>query len=245
MKKYLIVLILLFITNIFGQEKKSNPVKWRVSMGLNFGATTPLPKPSEVTKIYAWYPKVNPSFNVMAIQKFGKSKKNGVAFGFTLERKSFSTTTSVNKLPINVEGEKLFFSGNQNTTFDSRYLGVLMAYTRSFHNNKIDLYSGFFMNLLLGADFIIKLDGDGKVSDGTESSALNAGTMVKRIFSDQVNPMELGYTIGSDFFITKNIGVTLRFNIGLTNTNNEEFYKLTKHNLHNLYAYTGICYKFE
>ncbi len=246
MKRFIILFLLLSLSS-FSQktQKTSQALSWKVTMGFNFGATSPVPKPSEITKIYVWYPKINPSFMVTTIQRFNEKAKGGMAFSFIMERKGFSTTTQADKLPMTVEGEKMFFSGDQNTTFDSTYLGAMMAYTHSLANNKVEVYSGLYMNLLINSDFIIKLDGDGKVSTGDESTALNAGTIVTQVFSDQIAPMEMGIVVGSDILITRNIGVSLKFTGGLTTITKEEFNKLIGQGLYNFYGFLGINYRFN
>ncbi len=245
MKKYLIILaIFITIVPVLAQNKdQKNPLRWRISMGLNFGATSPIPTPKEITKVYVWYPNINPSFSLMGVQNF--NEKDGLGFIFTMEKKSFGATTNVEKLSINVEGEKMFFSGDQNTSFDARYVGSAIVYTRNFLDNKINVYTGLSVNFLIGSDFIIKLDGDGTISNETDSSPLNSGTIVKRTFNDYINPTELGFVIGSDFFFTKNLGVTLRFNAGLTNATKEEFTNMTGQSLRSLYGFLGLNYRFN
>ncbi len=247
MKKYFIVLVIFIsTTNLFGQTKrKLEPILWRISMGLNFGGTSPVPKPSQITKLYVWYPRVNPSFSLMGIQHFNETHKHGIGFALTIERKSFGATTQVKELPVNIEDERLFFSGNQNTTFDARYIGSMVFYNRNL-SDRINIYSGFFMNLLLGADFLVKLDGDGVISEGNgDESSLNKGAIVKREFSKYVSPMDLGFVLGCDYFFTERIGVTFRFNAGLTNATKEKFYDLSGQNLHNLYGFLGLNYRFN
>ncbi len=244
MKKYFILIVFISASILAQKENKKEPVLWRFCMGTNFGATTPVPKPKEVTKIFVWYPNINPSFSLMGIQHFKENHKGGIRFGFMIEKKGFETTTSVEKLSINVEGEKMFFSGNQKTIFDARYFGSMLAYNRNF-NDKVDVYSGIFMSLLVGADFYIKLDGDGVISSPEgESSPLNEGTIVKQSFNEQVSSMDLGIFIGSDYFFTDKIGASFRFSAGLTNATKKEFYKLTRQKLHNLYGFIGVIYRF-
>ncbi len=248
MKKYFIVLVIFVsTTNFFGQTKRvSEPILWRISMGLNFGATSPIPKPSEVTKVYVWYPRVNPSFSLIGIQHFNETHKHGIGFGFTIERKSFGATTRVKKLPFNSGGEKSFFSGDQNTTFDARYIGSMVFYNRNF-NDRINIYSGIFMNLLLGADFLVKVDGDGIIlsSDGKDSSSPNPGGISENKCNEHISPMDLGLVLGCDYFFTERVGLTFRFNAGLTNATKEEFYKISGQNLHNLYGFLGLNYRFN
>ncbi len=257
MKRLLIYIgIILSLSNpVSAQESFSGdgnqaPLIWQASMGLNFGATSPVPPPNEIDKVFAWYPKTNPVFTLSAIHHFNGTKNHSIGFSFNIERKGFSATTAVKKLSVNLEGETAKFSGNQNTNFDARYVGVMpVFYMVSFLDHRICLYSGFYMNLLLSADFMIKLDGDGTLStqgpEGKEVSVpLAEGTIVKNSFKDHVRPIEMGLTFGSDFFFTKRLGLSLKFSAGLTSATKDEFARISGQNLHNLYTSIGVCYRF-
>ncbi len=244
MKKILNILILLVISSI-GLLAQNKPIEWSTSLGLNWGATAPVPTPPQITKVYAWYPRTNPSFSLTGIHRFKGTKSHGIGFSFMVERKGFSATTRAEDLPISFAGESATFTGDQNTSLDARYIGVPVFYVASFLDNRINIYAGFYMNLLMGAEFAIKLDGDGIIKTKDGEGPIMEGEIKKIPYNNLVHPMDLGLQFGVDFYITNQLGISLRLNSGMSSATKDEFIQMTGQNLHNIYAFTGICYRFN
>ncbi len=244
MRKLIIILIGLLATlSLMAQtskEIKPTLITWQAFAGLNFGATSPVPVPEGVTKVYAWYPNTNPSIGLSGIYKFRGSKIHGIGFSLQAERKSFKATTKLENLEIGdtsqygQSGETI--SGNQQTSFSARYISLPVFYIASLVENKLNLYAGTYASLLLGTEFKIVMD--------TDPNTLDDSTFQRLSMNDYVSPFEIGVILGSDYFFSNNLGATLRFTAGLTRATTSDFTNIG-YPLHNLYALVGITYRFQ
>ncbi len=220
------------------KESKSKFLSWQAFAGLNLGATSPVPVPKGVTKVYAWYPNTNPSVGITGVHKF--TEHHGLGFSLQAERKSFKATTKLENLAVGdasqygEDSETL--SGNQQTSFEARYISLPLFYIASLAQNNLKLYAGTYASLLLGTSFKIVMD--------TDPETLDDSTFQRLSMDDYVRPYEIGFIFGSDYFFSNNLGATVRFTAGITSATKDEFANIG-YSLHNLYALVGITYRFQ
>ncbi len=226
------------------QEDKLPLIEWQATLGINIGATSPIPTPRFIDKIYTWYPNINPSFTLTMTHHFRKAPRHGVALSVFADKRSFRATTRINGMPISLAGDKATFTGDQNTSFDGRYVGITPLYVFTTKNRKVNIYSGVYLSMLFGSKFQVKLDGDGILRDNEgNESFLQEGEIKTMSYDDLVSPIEAGLQIGTDVFLNKHLGLTFRFNAGLTRATKKEFFEITGQYLHNLYANLGVTYR--
>ncbi len=229
--------IFISLTQAFGQKKAERKAfTWQAFAGLNLGASTPIPTPKSVKEIYAWYPNSNPSVGVTVLYRFKGSKRHGLGASLLAERKSFSATTRLEGFKIG-EGAASTISGNQRTAFEARYLTLPIFYNVSLAKQRINLYTGVYTSLLLKSDFKIILD--------TAPESLDEKTFIRKRFDNIVSPIDVGFYLGADFFITSYLGFTMRISTGLTSATKDDFAKMSGYNLHNLYTFLGVTYRFK
>ncbi len=239
MKRLLIIIcILSLVQGIQAQEKPAEKklFTWQAFAGLNLGATSPVPKPKSVTKVYAWYPGSNPCFGITAL--YHPSEHHGLGMSIMAERKSFSATTQLKNMKIGTDdnaGEPI--SGNQRTSFEARYLTMPIFYNASLVHGRINLYAGVYASLLLKSDFQIILD--------TDPESLDESSFIRKSLDNIVRPMDVGLILGGDFFFTQNLAFTMRLTTGLTSATKDSFAQMSGQNLHNLYAFLGVTYRFK
>lgn len=217
-------------------------MQWGMTAGLNIGATAPLPIPQEITKVHAWYPNTNGVIGLWGRMRFGSSPW-GLLFGLESERKAFSATTSVVKLPIHMPGlegiEDMAFSGLQNTDLRTSYLTMPLTATFASQNDRFVLQLGMYHSLLLSGSFRVKIDGDGTISD----RPIAPNRILGFDFSDYVGAYDFGLRIGAEYFFTKNVGIAARFNFGITPALREEFRSIPNR-MHHMYGMIGASYRF-
>ncbi len=237
---FAILLSALSLSAQTSKEVKPKFITWQAFAGLNFGATSPVPVPKGITKVYAWYPNTNPSVGITGIHKFNGSKHHGIGFSLQAERKSFKATTKLENLEVGdasqYEQDSETISGNQQTSFSARYISLPIFYVASLAKNKVNLYVGSYASLLLGTEFKIVMD--------TDPETLDDSTFQRLSMDDYVRPYEIGFIFGTDYFFNNNLGATLRFTAGITSATKDEFANIG-YSLHNLYALLGITYKFQ
>lgn len=219
----------------------NSPLQWGVTAGLNFGATPPLPIPCEVTKMYAWYPNINPAARIWGLYRLSESSPLSLSYGLEAERKSFSATTMLTELEIAFPGEehKGSFTGNQNVTIDNAYLTLPVGLSYALAKGRLQLKLEAYASLLMSAKFVVKLDGDGTLN----GTALAPESILQFNFGDQIRPYDLGLRFGAKYYVTRHWGVDLGLSYGITPATKRDFRQMFPHSLHNLYGFAGITYR--
>lgn len=218
-------------------------MQWGATAGLNLGATAPLPIPKEITKVHAWYPKTNGVLGLWGRMRFSSSPW-GLQLGLESERKAFEATTAVTDLPISIpgfeSGDPLKFMGLQNSQLTTSYLTMPIAATFSMLNDSFVLQLGVYHSLLLSGAFKVKVDGDGTI----EGMPIAPKQILTFDFSDYVAAYDFGLRFGAEYFFTRSVGITARFNFGVMPALREEFRSIP-HKMHHMYGMIGASYRFR
>lgn len=221
-----------------------NKLQWGIGAGLNFGATPPLPIPKEVTKMHAWYANINPTARVWGLYDISGGEGVSLSFALEAERKSFSATTMLTDLEISFPGEENqgLFTGNQNVTIDNAYLTLPIGLAYEFGRSKrFQIRLEGYASILMSAKFAVKLDGDGLLN----GEALAPENILYFNFGDQIRPYDLGVRLAGKFYFTKRWGLDLGLSYGITPANKNDFRKMFPNDLHNLYGFAGISYRWR
>lgn len=238
-----LALILLSYTAAGQCSHGINRMQWGATVGLNIGATAPLPIPQEITKTHAWYPNTNGVVALWGRVRFCSSPW-GLLVGLESERKAFSATTSAVDLPIQIPGVDtagpIPFTGLQNTELQTSYLTMPIMATFATKDERFILQMGLYHSLLLSGNFYVKVDGDGTIA----GAPIAPEQILRFDFSDEVHAHDFGLRIGAEYFFTPKVGISARFNFGITPALKEEFRAIPS-KMHHMYAMIGASYRFS
>lgn len=240
LKALIVGLVLLVSQNakISAQDLHQSRLQWGISAGLNIGATAPLPIPSAVTKVYAWYPNLNPSAKLWGLYRFDNSRLWAISFALEAERKSFSATTQLTNLEISFPGSDAvgIFSGNQNVSIHNTYLTLPLGINYSLLKHRLQLRLEGYASVLMSAGFKVKLDGDGTI----DNEPFAPDEIKSFDFEDQIRRYDLGLRFGAKYYFTQRIGAEVQLSYGFTPATKHSFRDMLPHGLHNIYGYAGL-----
>ena len=124
-------LLLALITTplLWGQSSNEN-VEFGVKAGLNIGATTPLPKPKAIDKIYTWNPHMNIALKGWLSYQLPDTKGWHLDTGLEMERKGMYVCTHATNLRDSLRATTV--QSSSTTTSRSRcWLPTIRAKTSS------------------------------------------------------------------------------------------------------------------
>lgn len=243
--KTLSLFITLFATSLLKaqtpQSEAPKALQWGVSAGLNIGATAPLPIPSALTKMYAWYPNINPSAKLWGLYRLKKHSPWGLSFALEAERKSFSATTLLTDLEMSLpESDDVGrFSGNQNVSIATSYLTLPIGLDLALLRGRLHFRLEGYASLLMSSKFTVKLDGDGTI----DGEALAPGEILYFDFDDQIRPYDLGLRFGAKYYFTRRLGAEVQLSYGLTPATKSSFSNMLPRGLNHIYGYAGLSYR--
>lgn len=249
--KYTILALILsiFTTNMSSQIADAKKmVDINLLLGINIGATSPIPIPAEVRKINSYGPKFNPQLGVELVYNL---KDNwGVGIGASLDWKGMRVTDEVKYMYTSVtlaEGsDKLtgYFVGKNMTNVNMTYLTVPIYATYNF-NNQWRMKLGIYAARALSSKF------NGSVSDGyiridtpVGQKQDIEGSGATFDFSKDIRDYDLGAMLGGEFRLTDRIGFYGNLQWGFvpffySKTNPIEF------KMYNIYGTIGITYRYR
>ncbi|WP_329904625.1 outer membrane beta-barrel protein [Porphyromonas pogonae] len=212
-----------------------------ITVGLNVGATTPIPKPKSVEHVYTWHPHMNYAVKGWGTYRFNDAPYLGLTTGIELERKGMDATTRVKDIDIKMAkygfpGEK--FSGDNYTEVNNSYITVPFLFSIITANDRLRLHLGFYASYTMQNTFKVTLDGDGLI----DGKPMQEGGLVDFDFSDQIASYDFGYRFGIDYYFTSRIAVTGQANIGMSSAIKNKF-DVMPFDLHNAYGFLGISYR--
>ncbi|MDU1889387.1 MAG: porin family protein [Dysgonomonas sp.] len=243
-----ILLLSLVMLNLksFAQEDNSKNFDLSFLLGVNIGATAPLPLPEEVRKIKSYNPKFNPQlgFNLT----YNLNNRWGVGSGVTLDWKGMRVRDEVKYMYTSVTENKGqstltgYFVGKNMTNVDMTYLTVPIYGTYRF-SDKWQVKLGIYAAKALSTTF------DGNVSDGYirigeptgQKQEIDEATFD---FSDDVRDYDFGLLGGGEYRLNNRIGFYANLAWGLT----PYFYSGSnpiKFKLRNIYGTLGITYRLK
>lgn len=217
-------------------------------LGINIGATSPIPIPAEVRKINSYGPKFNPQLGVNLTYHL---KNNwGLGIGASIDWKGMRVTDEVKYMHTSVtlaEGsEKLtgYFVGKNMTNVNMTYFTVPLYATYNF-NNQWRVKLGVYAAKALSSKF------NGNVSDGYIRTDTPVGQKQEITesgatfdFSKDIRDYDLGALLGGEFRLTERIGFYGNLQWGFvpffySKSNPIEF------KMYNIYGTIGITYRYR
>lgn len=248
----IIALFALSSTICMGQESNKNGLwKFVGRAGIHVGAATPLPVPSQVDKIYAWYPNLNPTIELRADRRLDETSPWSISFGLAAERKGMGATTHASKLPVVISSLSPYndnttdypgqFTGDNNVTIRLGYLSLPVMAQYSMMQDKLMLRAGIYTSLLLESTFKVIIDGVMVYDDpNLVSEQMDLREMD---FSDQIRAFDLGMRVGANYYFFDRVGVSADLNFGVLPIVKKDF-KTIPYKLHNVFATIGVSYRF-
>ena len=234
-----LVCITLFATEVYAQAPKVK-MEYGLTAGLNVGATTPIPKPSSVDKVYTWKPHMNFAFKGWTTIRFNRYQNWGLTSGLEFEKKGMYASTHVESIKINMNKYGYpgnTYTGDNSTDFSMSYLTLPVVATYITNNDRFRFHAGFYFSYLMENRFKVALDGDGV----TDLGPFFPGQIADFDFSDQFNAWDFGGRVAVDFYFTPRIAVTGQVNMGITPILKRSFDAMP-FSLHNVYSFVGFTY---
>lgn len=225
-------------------KASSSSSKWEhnVAVGLNIGATAPVPIPDNVREIKSYSPQFNPKLGYELLYHF--HAKWGVGIGAYLDYKGMATKSEVlylNTIITSDDAEfKGTFSGSNETTVKNAYLSFPVHASYDF-NNRWRVRLGMYAAWLLSSSF------KGDVSDGY---IRNGGPTGEKVliseatfdFSKEVNSFDFGLHGGGQMKVWKNLAINADLSWGLKPIFPSSF-EGTEFKMYNIYGLLGLVYK--
>lgn len=248
MKQTIIAITLLLSTcmlNAQGYTKDSN-LEFDLLLGVNIGATAPIPIPEEVRKIKSYNPKFNPQLGVNVRYSF--NEKWGAGIGATLDWKGMRVKDEVKYMYTSVTedgGQSYltgYFVGKNMTNIDMLHLTVPVYATYTF-NDKWRVKLGVYAAKILSNTFDGNVrDGYLRVGDPTgQKQEIDIATFD---FSDDARDYDFGFLGGGHYSITKRFGVYADLAWGVLpyfySRSNPIQFRMT-----NIYGTLGVSYKWK
>lgn len=228
-------------------------VDFDLNLGLNIGATAPLPLPAEVRKIEHYNPKINPHLGISMTYSLDAEKKWGIAAEAAFDAKGMRVKDKVKYMHTEVtvshkdDPDKKTvagdFVGKNMTNVNLHYL-TLSVYGVYNINEKWSLKAGPYLASTLKSRF------DGNVSDGYlldangERFNIDDATDATFDFRDDIRDFDIGLLVGGKLNVNRQIGVT----VGLTWGLNDVFYSGSNpisFKMQNIYGTIGVSYRLN
>ncbi|WP_242034373.1 porin family protein [Dysgonomonas sp. BGC7] len=247
---YLIATVLISILlcpTISGQENNTQKTfDLSFVLGINMGATAPVPIPAEVRKINSYNPKFNPQLGINLV--YNINNKWGVGAGATFDWKGMRVKDEVKYMYTSVtenNGASYltgYFVGKNMTNIDMTHLTIPIYGTYRF-NEKWQVKLGIYAARVLSNKF------EGDVTDGYlrvgeptgQKQEIEKATFD---FSDDARDYDFGLLGGGEYRLTNRIGFYANMTWGLVP------YFYTKSNpiqfrMTNIYGTVGITYRLK
>lgn len=244
------ILGLALASSLFALQAQTNvddsPWIVTVQTGLLFGAAAPIPVPKAVQKVYTWYPKLNPTLNVVVTRRLsGRLAPFGVFAGFSCEFKGMEATTQVKDLAISLqEGQDVLkgtFTGDNLTSIHNGYL--VLPFGASYHfGGKVPMSveAGLYASLLLQGSF--KTIIDGRMTLAEREGAEMELELQEFDFSDRFNPIDFGAHLTFNVYPWPRFGFSAGLKYGLTSIVKKDFDAIP-FKLHNVFGMVGFSYR--
>ncbi|MDL2304029.1 PorT family protein [Bacteroides sp. OttesenSCG-928-D19] len=245
--KYTILTLLLFSACVLNAQeniKTHQDIEYSIVLGVNLGATAPIPLPAEVRKIENYNPKFNPQLGLNIVYKL--NKKWGLGTGVLFNWKGMRVKDEVKYMYTSItedNGESYltgYFVGKNMTNVNMLHLTVPIYGTYKF-NDKWKVKLGIYTSKTLSNTFDGRVnDGYMRVGDPTgQKQEIDVATFD---FSDDARDYDFGLLAGGQYSISNRIGFYADLAWGLvpyfyTKSNPIQF-KMT-----NIYGTLGVTYK--
>lgn len=226
------------------KEQSPSPLEWSLHIGVNIGATTPVPLPAEIRKLTAYDPKFNPSLGVSVAYKL--KERWHIGTGLTLEWKGMKVHDEVKYMYTSVVleqgGEPLtgYFVGKNYTNANMSYL-TLPVYVSYQASKRWEVHTGIYAAKLLTKEFSGEVS-DGYLRIGTTTGEKQFIDAASFDFSDNINDYDFGCTAGAEYRLNSHIACNMNLNWALSpyfsNEENPISFKM-----YNVYTNIGLNYR--
>lgn len=256
MRRISLFFIALFSLGLILTAQENNPTTknslWSFSarLGLQVGASTPVPTPKALDHIYVWYPGMNPSVQLSASRQLHSGSPWAVNVGLAIEKKGMEATTRVKGMDVAIISDSPYaedpdeeypglFTGDNNTKVQLGYLTLPVQAEYSILSDCPKLRGGLYASLLLESTFRIIIDGTMVYDDPTLGSAQM--DLRELDFSNRVRGGDFGLLLGADYYFSNHIGVFADIKYGLLSMCSD--FKAIPYSMHNIYAGIGFTYR--
>jgi len=251
--KYILTGVLLSIVLATPTMAQKNKFEHKIVAGYNFGATAPVPVPSEVRTIKAYWPEFTPQLGYNVTYHY--SPNWGVTSGILLDYKGMGVQDRVKYMYTSVilEADNNrpltgYFVGRNQTRINIAYATVPIYLTYS-PNETWNFKVGGYISYRFSSEF------KGKVWDGylrVENTEIGGPTGEKITitkedkatfnFGDDMRDFDFGLSIGSERRINDKFGIYGNLSWGLTSIFPND-YKTVDFKMYNIYLSLGLTYK--
>ena len=223
-------------------------LQFKARVGYNIGGTMPIPLPESIRSIDSY--SLTPSFMVGIDAMMPVSGQWGIAAGLHFENKGMEgdVTTKAYRMEV-VKGDQRMaglFTGSVSQTVKQWMLTVPLQATCQL-GQTVTLKAGPYFSFLLSKEFSgIASDGYLRKDDPTGPKILmgaKEGEWATYEFDDDMRNFQFGISVGADFQVYKNLGLSADLNWGLTGVFPSDF-KTVEQTLYPVYGTLGIFYHF-
>lgn len=248
-KPYVIVLLALLCYNIGHAttiDSIFSKIEFKVIAGSKVGGAAPLSMPVEIRKIRSYSP-ANPYF-IGAGAQYPITPKWGVSLGVVFEGKGmntdatvkgYKTTFNANEDPTaNITG---YYTGDITTNVQNLYISIpIQATYQLSHRWRMEL--GPYLS------FAVKRKFFGSAYNGYMREGTPVGDQVDidnadYDFKESVRPVDIGFSAGTRYGISKRIFALGQFDYGFNNIMKTGFESIS-FGLHNIFLNVGVGVKF-
>ena len=220
----------------------------KARLGYSIGGTAPMGVPATVRSIDAF--RLTPSLMAGADMTFPLQGQWGIMTGLRFENKAMDTevTTKSYRMEVKKGDSQIngLFTGHikQEVTQWMLTLPVLATFSPS---EKVTLKAGPYFSLLFSKDFS-GIASDGYIRQGDPTGPKieignREGEWATYDFSDDLRPLQWGLTVGVDWQLMQQFGVSADLNWGCSGIFKSSF-KTVEQTLYPIYGTIGVFYQF-
>lgn len=247
----LAALFLLVSTTSYGQaqtaedQKFSDKVSFRFSVGTKIGGAAPLPIPEQIRSVKGYSPHY--PFFAGAKANYAINNKWGVAMGLTFEGKGMNTKADVKnyKTSFNANEDpsanaRGYFTGRISTKVQNLYLSIPVQATYQVSENW-SVQAGPYVAFAVQKRFF------GEATDGYLRNIEPTGEKLEIDFAaydfrKSVRTIDVGMSLGTNYDFGKRYFALAQFDYGFNNIMKTGFESIT-FGLHNIFMNVGVGIK--
>ncbi|NDW17938.1 PorT family protein [Dysgonomonas sp. 216] len=250
LKLYTILFLFLSSASVFAQKDK---FEHKIVAGYNFGATAPVPIPSEVRTISSYWPEFTPQlgYNVT----YNHTSKWAISSGILLDNKGMGVRNRVKYMYTSVILEKDgdrpltgYFVGRNETRVKSAYVTIPLYIVYKYNtdwNFKIGGYASYKSSSEFKGDvwggYLRVEDSETGGPTGEKIVIENKGDATFN-FGDDIRDFDFGLSCGAERRINDKFGIYSNLSWGLTSIFPND-YKTVSFKMYNIYMAVGLTYK--
>lgn len=225
------------------QTRATLPLDLSLRVGINLGATMPLPMPRAIRGIEHYNPQLNFAVEGRAGYRFDHSPW-GVAMGLRLEQKGMTTEATVRNYFVNVVAEdgaalRGAFYGQVRTKVRLSLLTIPVLATWQPHE-RWRVTAGPTLGICLGGDFS-GYAHDGYIRKDAPTGEKTTVTKGSYDYSRDLSTLHWGVLVGVDYQWSRRWSATAEFNAGVHPIFPSDYTNVS-YKLRPLFATVGVSY---